>query len=109
MGHDDIGRVLQRDAIFVLKSSTVSGPDQPVCLTEHVLHAFRHDRFVRIDDFVDVRNHRREGSQPGELFIVKRQVEQFAGRDSAVAILVRATLTVQQNPVKSQQSGAEVA
>jgi len=109
MGHDDIGRVLQRGAVSILKVSDPSRLDQPIGLTERVLDAFRRDRFVRIDGFVDVRDHRREGPQPGELSIMKRQVEQFAGRDGPVAILVRAVLSVQQNPVKPQQSSAEVA
>src|SRR5207249_11791175 len=105
--HDHVRRVLQREMVFLLKVSARSGLQEPVRLAERALHALRRERLVRIDHLVDFGDHARERAEPGELLVVKQEVEELARGDGPVAVLVRAALPVEENSVKSQQPAAE--
>src|SRR5262249_45045406 len=65
------------------------------------------DRLVRVDDLVDLRDHRRERAQPGKLLVVEQEMEQLAGGKRPLALLVSAALAGEGHARKGPRPAAE--
>ena len=108
MGHHDVRRFLQRVAVLVLKHAAVTGFEEPIRLPQEALSVVGRNGLAGVDQLVDPRRQDRERSQPGEVFVVEKQVQKVARRDAPVAVFVRATLPVQEERVQPNEPGAEI-
>ena len=103
-----VGGALESLMVLDPKVPALAALQQPVDLAKSGFDLMAAERVLGVDGGVDARDQRRQGAQPGELWVVQDESKEITGRHRAVPRLVREPLAVQEKPMQAQQPGAEL-